>query len=96
MLDVTKNAVPMAIIHLGQAFKNFFAGIAEYPTFKKKGRHDRFTLTRDQFTVKGPKVHIPKLGWVRMHEALRFIGNVGGGTIARIADRRFLSVTGSP
>ena len=43
MLDVTKNALQMAIIHLGQAFKNFFAGTAAYPTFKKKGRHDRFT-----------------------------------------------------
>ena len=34
MLEVTKNAPQMAIMQLGQAFKNFFAGIAEYPTFK--------------------------------------------------------------
>jgi putative transposase len=93
MLEVTKNAPQMAIMHLGQAFKNFFAGIAEYPTFKKKGRHDSFTLTNDQFTVKGQKVHIPKLGWVRMHESLRFVGKVLDGTISRIADRWFLSVT---
>ena len=38
-------------------------------------------------------VHIPKLGWIRMHESLRFVGNVLGGTISRIADRWFLSVT---
>lgn len=93
MLEVTKNAPQMAIMHLGQAFKNFFAGIAEYPTFKKKGRHDSFTLTNDQFTVKGQKVHIPKLGWVRMHESLRFVGKVLDGTISRTADRWFLSVT---
>ncbi|MHB1957242.1 MAG: RNA-guided endonuclease InsQ/TnpB family protein [Sulfobacillus sp.] len=93
MLEVTKNAPQMAIMHLGQAFKNFFAGIAEYPTFKKKGRHDSFTLTNDQFTVKRHKVHIPKLGWVRMHESLRFVGKVLGGTISRTADRWFLSVT---
>ncbi|AUW94436.1 transposase [Sulfobacillus thermotolerans] len=93
MLEVTKNAPQMAIMHLGQAFKNFFAGIAEYPTFKKKGRHDSFTLTNDPFTVKGQKVHIPKLGWVRMHEPLRFIGTVVAGTVSRTADRWFLSVT---
>jgi putative transposase len=93
MLEVTKNAPQMAIIHLGQAFKNFFAGTAEYPTFKKKGQHDSFTLTNDQFTVKGRKVHIPKLGWVRLHEPLRFIGKVVGGTVSRIADRWYLSVT---
>lgn len=93
MLDVTKNAPQMAIIHLGQAFKNFFAGTAEYPTFKKKGRHDSFTLTNDQFAIKGRKVHIPKLGWVRMHETVRFVGKVLEGTVSRTADRWFLSVT---
>ena len=93
MLEVTKNAPQMAIMHLGQAFKNFFAGTAEYPTFKKKGRHDSFTLTNDQFVMKDRKVHIPKLGWVRLHEALRFVGKVVEGTISRTADRWFLSVT---
>ncbi len=76
MLDVTKNAVQMAIISLGQAFKDYFAGTAEYPTVKKKDRHDSFALTNDPFTVKGRPVHIPILGWVRMHEPLRFIGKV--------------------
>ncbi|MDD2727552.1 helix-turn-helix domain-containing protein [Malikia sp.] len=31
MLEVTKNAPQMAIIQLGQAFQNFFAGRAKYP-----------------------------------------------------------------
>lgn len=88
-----KNAPQMAIIHWGHAFKNFLKGIADYPTFKKKGRHDSFTLTNEQFTVKGHTVHIPKLGWVRLHEPLRFIGKVVGGTVSRIADRWYLSVT---
>ena len=93
MLEVTKNAPQMAIMHLGQAFQNFFQGTAEYQTFKKKGRHDSFTLTNDQFTVKGHKVRIPKLGWVRLHEPLRFVGKVVEGTVSRTADRWFLSVT---
>ncbi len=38
MLEVTKNAPQMAIIQLGAAFQNFFAGRAKYPTFKKKGK----------------------------------------------------------
>ncbi len=93
MLEVTKNAPQIAIIHLGASFKNFFEGRAEYPTFKKKGRHDSFSLSNDQFTVKGQTVHIPKLGWVRMHESLRFVGKVLEGTISRTADRWFFSVT---
>ncbi|MSS78869.1 transposase, partial [Xylella fastidiosa subsp. multiplex] len=51
MGEVTKNAPQMAIIQLGQAFQNFFAGRAKYPKFRKKGAHDRFTLTNDQFDL---------------------------------------------
>ena len=47
MLEVTKNAPQMALIHLGDAFQRFFRGVAKYPAFKKKGIHDSFTLTND-------------------------------------------------
>ncbi|WP_171822773.1 RNA-guided endonuclease InsQ/TnpB family protein [Sulfobacillus thermosulfidooxidans] len=93
MLEVTKNAPQMAIIHLGQAFKNFWNGHADYPTFKKKGRHDRFTLSNDQFAIQGHKVRMPHIGWVRLREPLRFLGRVIEGTVSRTADRWFLSVT---
>jgi transposase len=71
MLEVTKCAPQMAIIHLGDAFKRFFAGVAKYPQFKKKGQHDSFTITNDQFRVEGSRIRIPNLGWVRMRESLR-------------------------
>ncbi len=93
MLDVTKNAPQMAIIHLGQAFQNFFAGRARYPQFRKKGRNDRFTLTNDQFDIDGSRMRIPNLGWVRMHETLRFAGKILSATISRVADRWFVSIT---
>lgn len=93
MLEVTKNAPQMAIIQLGDAFKNFFAGRAKYPQFRKKGVHDRFTLTNDQFSIDGCRIRIPNLGWVRMRESLRFAGKVMSATISRVADRWFVSIT---
>ena len=54
MLEVTKNAPQMAIIHLGASFKNFFEGRAAYPTFKKKGRHDRRVFIKS--STCGPKM----------------------------------------
>lgn len=92
MLEVTKNAPQMAIIQLGQAFKNFFSGKAKHPKFRKKGIRDRFTLTNDQFDVDGLHIRIPNLGKVRMYEALRFVGKILSATISRIADRWFVSV----
>lgn len=92
MLKVTKNAPQMAIIQLGGAFKNFFSGHARYPQFRKKGVHDRFTLTNDQFDVDASRIRIPNLGWVRMREALRFAGKIMSATISRVADRWFVSI----
>ncbi|MFD2407843.1 RNA-guided endonuclease InsQ/TnpB family protein [Azorhizophilus paspali] len=91
MLEVTKNAAQMAIIQLGDAFKNFFAGRARYPRLRRKGVHDRFTLTNDQFALDGCRIRIPNLGWVRMREALRFSGKILSATISRVADRWFAS-----
>ncbi|PKM07382.1 MAG: transposase [Gammaproteobacteria bacterium HGW-Gammaproteobacteria-4] len=93
MLDVTKNAPQMAIIQLGAAFKNFFAGRAKYPKFRKKGLHDRFSLTNDQFSVDASRIRIPNLGWVRMRESLRFTGKIMSATVSRVADRWFVSIT---
>ncbi|CQR43800.1 MAG TPA: RNA-guided endonuclease TnpB family protein [Thiomonas arsenitoxydans] len=92
MLRVTKNAPQMAIIQLGQAFQNFFAGRARYPQFRKKGAHDRFTLTNDQFSLDGCRIRIPNLGWVRMRESLRFSGKIVAATVSRVADQWFVSI----
>lgn len=93
MLEVTKNAPQMAIIQLGDAFKNFFAGRASYPQFHKKGFHDSFSLTNDQFSVNGSHIRIPNLGKVRMRELLRFTGKIMSATVSRVADRWFVSIT---
>ena len=94
MLEVTKNAPQMAIIQLGTAFKNFFAGRAKYPQFKKKGKsRDSFTLTNDQFSANGCRLRIPNLGLVRMRETLRFSGKILSATISRTADQWFASIT---
>jgi putative transposase len=94
MLEVTKNAPQMAIIQLGAAFKNFFAGHAKYPQFKKKGKsRDSFTLTNDQFAIDACRIRIPNLGSVRMRETLRFSGKILSATVSRTADQWFASIT---
>jgi putative transposase len=93
MLEVTKNAPQMAIIQLGQAFDNFFNKLSRYPRFRRKGRDDRFTITNDQFKIEDKRIRIPKLGWVRMRECLRYAGHIVSATIARHAGRWYASIT---
>jgi putative transposase len=101
MMEVTKNAPQQAIKNLGTAFKNFFEGRAKYPRFKKKG------VSRDSFRadpgtdkqhpnaveVNGKRVKLPVIGWVKMREALRFVGKIKSAIVSRVADRWFVSLT---
>jgi putative transposase len=93
MLEVTKCAPQMAIIQLGDAFKNFFAHRARHPVFRRKGQYDRFTITNDQFKVEEKRIRIPNLGWVRMRERLRFTGHIVSATVSRCAGRWYASIT---
>ncbi len=93
MLDVTKNAPQMAIMQLGRAFQNFFEKRARYPKFRRKGANDRFTLTNDQFQVDAKRIRIPKLGWLRMRESLRYTGRIVSATVSRTADYWYVSIS---
>ena len=92
MLKVTKCAPQQAIMQLGEAFKNFFAGRAKYPRFHKKGRNDSFALDNGHFVLDGSRIRLPHLGWVRIRETLRFTGKIVSATISRTADRWFVAV----
>jgi len=92
VFNVTKCAAEQAFIDLGSAFKRFFKHLSKYPRFKKKGIHDSFYLSNDQFKIEANKIRIPKLGWVSVTESLRFEGKVLSATVSRIANRWFVSL----
>ena len=99
MLEVTKVAPQKAIKYLGVAFKRFFSGQSRYPTFKKKGVHDSFRADNgppekgaDAVKVVGRTIKLPVVGWVRMREELRFIGQIKSAVVSKTADRWFVSI----
>jgi len=91
--EVTKCAPEQAFADLQRAFVNFFRKNARYPNFKKKGRSkDSFYLSNDKFEINGKKVRIPKLGWVRMRETLRFSGKILSARVSRDADQWYIAI----
>ncbi|HID99571.1 MAG TPA: transposase, partial [Thiotrichaceae bacterium] len=91
VFNVTKCAPEQAFANLGSAFKRFFNGQSQYPKFKKKGERDSFYLSNDQFKVFENQVRIPKLGWVKLTESLRFSGKILSATVTLAADKWFIS-----
>ena len=89
--EVHKDANQQPFAHLSTAFGKFFRHETKYPTFKKKGQHDSFYIANDKCAVAGKRFRMPRLGWVRMREALRFTGQLVSVTVSRLADRWFAS-----
>lgn len=98
--EVTKSAGQQAVLDLGAAFSNFFRDLkkpngtrrARFPRFKSKRQDNGFALWNDQFEIAGDRIRIPHLGWVRMHEPLRFAGKIMGARISRVGTRWHVSV----
>lgn len=95
VMEVTKCAPQQAIRNLGIAFKRFFDGKGQYPRFHRKGVNDSFYLSNDAIKLNETrdKIYIPKLGWVRMAERLRFTGKIMSATVSRVADKWFVSIS---
>lgn len=93
MSEVTKNAPQQAIKNLGTAFQNFFRRVKQggkpgYPKFKKRGLHDSFRADNgsDDITCDGKTIKLPRIGWIRMRESLRFGGTIKSATVSKMAD----------
>ena len=80
--------------NLGKTFARFFNEEPRRPRFKKKGKsRDAFYVANDKFRVDDKAIMLPRIGKVRMCEALRFQGKVTGATVSRAADRRFVAIS---
>jgi len=96
--EVTKCSPERAFDNLDQAFKNFFRRVKQgkkpgFPNFKKKGTKDSFYVSSQHFKVQGFKIFIPKLGWVRMQESLRFLGKLQSVVVSKNAIGWFASIS---
>jgi len=92
MKDVTKHAAEHALVNLGKAFDNYLSGKSKYPNFHRKYRNDSFYLHHNDIKLNGKHIKIPKLGWVKMTEPLRFDGKINSATVSRTADKWFVSI----
>ena len=91
--DVTKTACERAFMNLDAAFKRFFKKQSRYPRFRKKGVRDSFYITGQYTKVEEARLWVPKLGWVRMTEKLRFSGKILSVVVSRTAGKWFASIT---
>ena len=88
-----QRAALYAIKNLGQGIANWVSKRAKFPKFKGRGHKQSFTTDEQTVRVEGKKIKLPKIGWIKMFQELRFVGKIIKVTISRMAHRWFVSIT---
>ena len=88
-----QRAALFGIKHLGDAISRWRSGQNNFPKYKKRNHHQSYSTDPNSVRIEGHRIKLPKIGWVRMFEALRFAGEIIKVTVSRRAHRWFVSIT---
>ena len=88
-----QRAALYGIRNLSEGIKRWKEKLNGFPKFKKRGSRQSYTTDEQAVKVEGKRIRLPKIGWVRMFQALRFEGEIIRVTISRTAHRWFVSIT---
>lgn len=82
-----------AIKGLANGIKRWRNKINKFPKYKKRGHKLSYTTDEQAVRTEGKRIKLPKIGWVRMFQELRFDGEIIRVTISKRARRWFVSIT---
>lgn len=89
---VHSQVLQQAIRDLEGAFEHFFNDNHGYPSYKSK-HDDHQTFRYPQgIRIGNGKVRLPKIGWVRMRQSGRVVGQVGQVTVKRESDQWYVCI----
>ena len=94
IMEVSATTIQRSFINLKQAFQNHKKNAQHFgkPNFKSRKREiTSFYLTNHVLKINGNMVQIPKIGWVKMFQNLRFKGKIQSATISKIAGKWFIA-----
>lgn len=91
-----QRAALYAVRNLSEGVKRWKDKLNRFPKFKKRGRRQSYTTDEQSVRVKGKRIKLPKIGWIRLFQELRFKGEIKQVTISRTAHRWFVSITVDP
>ena len=82
-----------AIKNLGEGISRWKDKLNRFPKFKKRGSKLSYTTDEQAVKVHGKRIKLPKIGWVKMFQELRFEGKIIRVTISKTAHKWFVSIT---
>ena len=92
---LSQNASKNAIHNLGDAVTRWRKGQNKFPVYKNRSGKCSYQADNGEGTVDVYKnrIHLPKIGWVRMREELRYTGEITKVVVSKRNDTSFVSIT---
>ena len=93
--DLSQNASKNAIHNLGDAGTRWKKGQNKFPVYKNRSGKCSYQADNGEGTVEVHKkrVNLPKIGWIRMREELRYTGEITKVVVSKHNDKWYASIT---
>ena len=93
--ELSQNASKNAIHNLGDAITRWRKRQNSFPVYKNRSGKCSYQADNGEGTIEVHKkrINLPKIGWVRMREALRYSGEITKVVISKYNNRWFASIT---
>ena len=93
--DLSQNASKNAIHNLGDAVTRWKTGQNNFPVYKNRSGKCSYQADNGEGTIEVHKkrINLPKIGWIRMREELRYSGEITKVVISKYNDKWFASIT---
>ena len=93
--ELSQNASKNAIHNLGDAVTRWKKGQNKFPVYKNRSGKCSYQADNGEGTVNVYKkrINLPKIGWVRMREELRYSGEITKVVISKQNNKWFASIT---
>ena len=93
--DLSQNASKNAIHNFGDAVTRWRKGQNSFPVYKNRSGKCSYQADNGEGTVEVHKnrINLPKIGWVRMREELKWTGEITKVVVSKRNDTWFVSIT---
>ena len=93
--DLSRNASKNAIHNLGDAVTRWKKGQNKFPVYKNRSGKCSYQADNGQGTVEVCKkrIELPKIGWIRMREELRYSGEITKVVVSKHNGAWYVSIT---
>lgn len=88
--EADSQVLQQSLKDLNTAFKNFFAGRAKYPNFKRKFGKQSIRYPQ-RFKIEGNRLYLPKVGWVKITLHRPIIGKMCNVTVSKTKTGKYFA-----